>query len=235
MLKIAPKHKSRFKYHCSSPEFIMLVVYMKCRFSLSYREIEELLEIRGGKVDHATAARWVHKFTPLIDQKIRRRKRSVSGSWRMDETYIKVKGEWCYLYRAVDKYGATIDFILRKHRDAAAAKAFFHKAFKQHGNPHKIVMDKSGANKSALNEINKDLEKKDKIKISQQKHPNNIMEQDHRFVKKRTRPTLGFKNLTSAKRTIMGIENIRMIQKNQIKGTHEDNSVYKNFCILMAS
>jgi putative transposase len=101
MLKIAPKHKSRFKHHCSSPEFIMLVVYMKCRFSLSYREIEELLEIRGGKVDHATVARWVYKFTPLIDQKIRKRKRAVSGSWRMDETYIKVGGKWCYLYRAV--------------------------------------------------------------------------------------------------------------------------------------
>jgi putative transposase len=186
------------------------VEYMKCRFSLSYRELEEMMMIRGAMVDHSTLQRWVKRFVSLIDSRVRARKKPVKESWRMDETYIKLNGKWVYLYRAVDKEGDTVDFLLRAKRDAMAAKAFFRKAFKENGRPDKVTVDKSGSNKAALDSFNKDVAEEEKIEIRQIKYLNNICEQDHRFIKKRTRPMLGFKNFHSAKATISGIENIRL-------------------------
>ena len=152
----------------------------------------------------------------------------------MDETYIKLNGKWVYLYRAVDKEGSTIDFLLRAKRDKSAAKAFFRKAFRENGRPDKVTIDKSGSNKAALDYFNTDAPKEEEIEIRQVKYLNNIAEQDHRFVKKRTRPTLGFKNFYSAKETISGIENIRMIQKGQIIGQNASQSSFNNFVALMA-
>jgi putative transposase len=224
-----------FKHFCSSPSVIMLFVYMKCRFSLSYRELEEMMVMRGASVDHSTLQRWVRHFTHLIDKRVRCRKKPVNGSWRIDETYIKLNGKWIYLYRAVDKEGNTIDFLLRAKRDAIAAKAFFRKAIKQHGRPDKVAVDKSGSNKAALDACNQRIDEGDKIiEIRQVKYLNNIVEQDHRFIKKRTRPTLGFKNFYSAAATISGIENIRMIQKGQVQGCDSKGSTFQNFCALMA-
>ena len=122
MLSISPSLLPHFKGFCSSPSVIMLFVYMKCRFSLSYRDLEEIMMIRGAKIDHATLQRWVRRFVSLIDRRVRQRKKPVNGSWRMDETYIKLNGKWVYLYRAVDKEGNTIDFLLSAKRDAVAAK-----------------------------------------------------------------------------------------------------------------
>jgi transposase-like protein len=207
---------------------------MKCRFSLSYRDLEEMMMIRGAKIDHATLQRWVRRFVRLIDERVRQRKKPVRGSWRMDETYIKLNGKWVYLYRAVDKEGNTVDFLLRAKRDAVAAKAFFKKAFKENGRPDKVTMDKSGSNKAALDQLNEEGADDKKIEIRQIKYLNNIIEQDHRFIKKRTRPTLGFKNFYSAKETISGIENIRMIQKGQILGQKASQSSFLNFVNLMA-
>ena len=150
---------------------------------------------------------------PLIDTVVRKRKKPVGNSWRMDETYIKINGAWVYLYRAVDSLGNTIEFLLRKHRDAAAAKAFFCKAFKYNGHREKVTIDKSGSNISALKAANKELAEDKQIELRQVKYLNNIVEQDHRFIKKRTKPMLGFKSFRSAKITITGIENIRIIQK----------------------
>lgn len=161
----------------------MLFVYMKCRFSLSYRELEEIASIRGAKIDHATLQRWLIKFSPLIDQEVRKRK-PVRNSWRMDKTYIKVNGKWVCLYRAIDSCGDTIEFLLRKRTDAAATKAFFKKAFRHNDMPKKIVIDKIGINSSALTDFNKNLPKKQKIRILQNKYLNNLIEQDHRFIKK---------------------------------------------------
>jgi transposase-like protein len=212
----------------------MLFVYMKCRFSLSYRDLEEMMMIRRAKIDHATLQRWLKRFVSLIDKRFRQRKKPVNGSWRMDETYIKLNGKWVYLYRAVDKEGNTVDFLLRAGRDAIAAKAFFRKAFRENGRAEKVVVDKSGSNKAALDYFNKDVPKEEKIEVRQIKYLNNIAEQDHRFIKKRTRPTLGFKNFYSARETIAGIENIRMVQKGQILGQTACQSSFANFANLMA-
>ncbi len=207
---------------------------MKCRFSLSYRELEEMAIIRGVTIDHATLQRWVTKFAKLIDMQIRKHKKPCSKSWRMDETYIKVKGSWMYLYRALDSLGDTVDFLLRKHRDKAAAKAFFRKAMKHNGTPQKVNIDKSGSNASALSSINENLPQDQQIIIRQMKYLNNSIEQDHRFIKKRTKPMLGFKNFHSAQATISGIESIRMIQKHQFLGANDSVSAFENFIQLMA-
>jgi transposase-like protein len=153
----------------------------------------------------------------------------------MDETYIKVNGVWVYLYRVVDSLGNTIEFLLRKHRDAVAAKAFFRKAFKNNGRPEKVTIDKSGSNISALASANQGLPKDEQIEVRQIKYLNNIIEQDHRFIKKRTKPMLGFKSFRSAKITIAGIENVRMIQKGQIIGANKQVSTFENFKMLMAA
>lgn len=234
LLKISHKLLPKFKGFCSSPEVILLFLYMKARFSLSYRDLEEMMMIRGASIDHSTLQRWVRRFSSLIDARVRARKKPVNGSWRMDETYIRFNGRWSYLYRAVDKFGYTIDFLLRNKRDANAAKAFFKRAFQQNGRPDKVNIDKSGSNKAALDFCNEGFSDKDKIEIRQLKILNQVIEQDHRFVKKRTRPTLGFKNFNSAKATISAIENVRMIQKGQILGQERSHSAFLNFANLMA-
>ncbi|NCQ66116.1 MAG: IS6 family transposase [Alphaproteobacteria bacterium] len=234
MLKVYPTLHKHFKGYCSEPNIIVLFVYMKFRFTLSYRDLEEMTVMRGAFIDHSTLQRRVKGFAKLIEQRVRKRKRPVNGSWRMDETYIKLNGKWVYLYRAVDKYGFTIEFLLRAKRDGIAAKAFFRKAFKQHGRPEKITVDKSGSNKCAVDFFNEDLEKKKQYEIRQVKYLNNIVEQDHRFIKKRTRIMLGFKSFYSASETLSGIENIRIIQKGQIKGQKPKQSAFENLVELMA-
>ena len=226
MLTLCPTLLPKFKGFCSSASVIMLFVYMKCRFSLSYRELEEMMQLRGAIVDHSTLQRWVRRFARLIRDRVCARKKPVNGSWRMDETYIKLNGKWVYLYRAVDKEGNTIDFLLRAKRDAVAAKAFFKKAIKDNGRPEKVTVDKSGSNNAALDYCNQDLLENEKIQIRQIKYLNNLIEQDHRFIKKRTRPTLGFKCFHSAQATIAGIESVRMIQKGQITGQTKNQSSF---------
>ena len=204
------------------PKCIVLQgVYWYLRYSLSYRDIEELMEERGVYLDHATVQRWVVKYTPLLEAKFRKKKKSVGTSWRMDETYIKVKGEWHYLYRAVDKEGNTIDFLLTKKRDKKAAKRFFIKAIGNNGIPEKITIDGSAANKSAIEEYNK--ENGTSIEIRQVKYLNNIVEQDHRGIKRITNSMLGFKSFDSASITLSGIEIVHMLRKKQL--STQENSV----------
>ena len=146
---------------------------------------------RGIDVDHSTLNDWVVKFLPQLEVEFRKKKKPVGGSWRADETYIKVNGQWKYFYRAVDKEGNTIDFLLTAKRDLKAAKRFFKKAIKANGTPTKINIDKSGANKAGIEQCNKDNDSN--IEVRQCKYLNNIIEQDHRFIKKIVRPMLRFK------------------------------------------
>lgn len=217
-----------FKGHTFPKLIIIQAVYFKFRFGLSYREIEELMSIRGVTVDHATIRPWVFKFTPLFEKEFRQRKKCVVKRWRMDETYIKVKGQWKYLYRAVDKAGNTVDFLLTKRRKRMSAQSFLIKAIGNNGKPELINIDKSGSNKHAIRIYNK--RSLSKIQIRQCKYLNNIVEQDHRFVKKRIIRGLGFKEFESARRTVSGIEIVHMIRKNQL--TSNRTSIFKSFYSL---
>ena len=219
-----------FKGHCFPKVIILQAVYFKLRFTLSYRDIEELLQIRGVVVDHATIQRWVLIFTPMIDRNFRKRNRGVGLRWRLDETYIKVNGKWCYLYRAVDKEGKTIDFLLTHRRKKRAAHRFLTKAITQNGIPELINIDKSGSNKEAIRAYNK--RKLTKIKFRQCKYLNNIIEQDHRFIKWRISNGLGYKSFKSASVILSGIETVRMIKKNQLEnpGRSPFNSFYSLAC-----
>lgn len=204
---------------CHFPKPVILhAVFFYLRYSVSLRDLEEILAERGVVVDHATLNRWVAKFSPLIAIEAQKRKSKTASSWRMDETYIKVKGEWTYLYRAVDRDGKTLDFMLSKKRDTAAATMFFARTLATNGMPVRIVIDKSGANGAGIKEVNKMLKRfgcPTKICTVRSKYLNNIVEQDHRFIKRRTRPMLGFKSFDSAARTLEGIEVAQMIRKNQ--------------------
>ena len=151
----------------------------------------------------------------------------------MDETTIKVKGKWVYLYRAVDKYGETIDFLLCSRRDVNAAKAFFNKAITENGCPEKINIDKSGANTAGIKAINK--ENDTSIEIRQNKYLNNRIEGDHRFIKKIVRPMLGFKSFHSAKQTLSGIETVHMIKKGQLENVPDNLSIYRQVVSLIAA
>ena len=182
-------------------------------YPMSYRQLEEMMEERGVEVDHSTLNRWVVKYAPLLEKQFRARKRAVGSSWRLDETYVKVKGCWKYLYRAVDKAGATVDFLLTAKRDRKAALRFLRKAIGQRGAPEKITIDKSGANTAAIESYN--AEHESDIEIRRIKYLNNIVEQDHRAVKRVTLPMLGFKSFRSAAATLSGIELMHMIRKNQ--------------------
>ena len=199
-------------------DVILFDVFFYLRYTVSYRDLEEIMAERGVIVDHATLNRWVAKYSPLIADQARRRKTAVDRSWRMDETYVKVKGEWTYLYRAVDKLGKTLDFMLSKRRNKAAATKFFARALEVNGLPRKIVIDKSGANTAGITAINRMLKRFGcpiAIEMVRIKYLNNIVEQDHRTIKKRTRPMLGFKSFVSASATLEGIEVANMIRKGQ--------------------
>ena len=202
------------------PEVILMGVRWYLAYPLSTRHVEELMAERGVKVDHATINRWVIKYSPLLEEAFHRRKRPVWVSWRLDETYIRVKGAWKYLYRAVDKYGKTIDFLLTEQRDEHAAKKFLTKAIRRHGGvPETITIDGSAANEAAIKRYNE--EHGTHIAIRQVKYLNNIVEQDHRAVKRVTRPMLGFKAFDTAQATLTGIELMHMLRKQQLAGGRE--------------
>jgi putative transposase len=186
--------------------------YVAC--PLSTRHVEELMRERGVHVDHSTINRWVIRYSPQLEEAFHRRKRPVWISWRMDETYIRVKGEWRYLYRAVDKYGQTIDFLLTEHWDTEAALRFLKQAIRRHGVPETITIDGNEANEAAIKRYNE--EHSTNIIIRQVKYLNNVVEQDHRAVKRVTRPMLGFKSFDAAQATLAGIELMHMIKKRQL-------------------
>lgn len=212
-------------------------VRWKLAYPLSYRNIEELMEERGADLDHSTVQKWVVHYAPQLEASFRKKKNPVGKSWRMDETYIKVKDKWVYLYRAVDTSGNTIDFMLSKLRDRPAALKFFKKAIGSSGFPQKVNIDKSGSNTAALERINTLLFLYGLwhllIDVRRIKYLNNIVEQDHRGIKNITKYTLGFKSFEAAEATIAGIELHRMLKKGQLK-TADKLSAWEQFYTLAA-
>lgn len=170
---------------------------------------------RGVDVSHTTILRWVQRYAPEFEQRWQRYARPVGTSWRVDETYIKVRGRWTYLYRAVDKHGLTVDFLLSEHRDIAAAKRFFTRALERHGTPETITLDGYPATHAAVAELTKIGVLRPQTKVRTSKYLNNFVEQDHRRVKQRIYPMLGFKKFRNAAVTIAGIELVQKTKKRQ--------------------
>jgi len=192
-------------------DVMLLCVRWYVTYLLSLRNLEEMIAERAIGVDHSTGHRWVIKLVPLLEKTFRKHKHPTGKSWRMDETYIKVKGQWRYLSRAVDKAAGTIDFLFRPKRDKAAGRRFFEKAIGQNGSPETVSIDKSGSNPGALHAVN--AERETPIKIRQVKYLNNVVERDHRGIKRITRPMLGFRDFDCARVILSGIETMHMIKK----------------------
>ncbi len=207
-----------FKGRHFTSEVILWALRWYLAFPISYRDLAAMLSDRGVTVDHTTLFRWVQAYAARLEQRVRRHLRPCTGSWRVDETYIKVKGVWTYLYRAVDSLGQTIDFLLSARRNADAAKRFFRKALAQPHtvNPRTITVDKNPSYPRAAADMKRAGQLWRFSRLRQCKYLNNIVEQDHRRIKRLVRPGLGFGSLSTARRTLAGYEAMAMIRKGQV-------------------
>jgi transposase, IS6 family len=211
---------SLFKWRHFEADIILCAVRWYLRYALSYHDVEELLQERGVRVDHTTVFRWVQRYAPELDQRCRPCLRSTNNSYRVEETYIKIKKQWHYLYRAVDSTGATLDFMLSATRNADAAERFFRKVLQaSHAlTPRVITVDKNAAYPLAFAILQHDGTLPETCLLRQCKYLNNVVEQDHRFVKRHVNPGLGFGAFDTAQRTIQGYEAMPIIRKGQIEG-----------------
>ena len=208
-----------FRWRHYEPEIILLCVRWYLTYPLSYRQVAEMVNERGLDVHQSTIYRWVQRYAHELEKRCRPHLQSNNDSWRVDETYIKIKGKDRYLYRAVDSQGKTIDFLVTAHRDAQAAKRFLRKALKAVHNqePRVINVDKNAAYPKAMNKLKEEKELLEKVKLRQNKYLNNRIEQDKRFIKWLVKPGRGFKSFNTVRRTIKGYEIMHMMKKGQIK------------------
>ncbi len=236
---------SPFKWRHFEAEIILLCVRWYLRYSLSYRDLEELMRERGLQVDHTTIYRWVQRYAPELEKRCRPHLKACNDSWKVDETYIKIKKVWTYLYRAVDSEGNTLEFLLSPTRDAQAAKRFFLKALHAPAGsapgtrpveeqvaqlpvsvdlkvsrpaPRVINVDKNAAYPKAIAELKAAGLLPQSVELRQVKYLNNLVEQDHRFIKRLVKPGMGFFSLETAGRTLQGYEVMHMIRKGQVTG-----------------
>ena len=227
---------SCFKWRHFEGEIILLCVRWYLRYALSYRDLEEMMRERGVYVDHTTIFRWVQRYAPELDKRCRPYLKTTNDSYRVDETYIKVKGKWKYLYRAVDSDGNTIDFLLCAKRDSQAAERFFRKSLKaSHTSaPRVINVDGDAAYPRAFNALREEGLLPETCTLRSCKYLNNIVEQDHRFIKRLVRPGLGFGFFHTARRTLRGYEVMNMIRKGQLHGAERGDNVSQNRLIAQA-
>jgi transposase-like protein len=211
-----PSKSNLFKGRHFEQEIIVLCVHWYLRYKLSYRDLVEMMAERGLSVAHTTILRWVRHYTPEFDKRWSRFSAQAGTPWRVDETYVRIRGQWAYLYRAVDAAGKTVDFRLSPRRTVASAKAFFRKAVRSQGrSPKAITLDGYAASHRAVRELQQQGRLSDLTTLRSSKYLNNLVEQDHRYVKSRLGAMLGLKNFTSATITIRGIELMHRIRKGQ--------------------
>lgn len=219
------KRPAEFKGRRFEAEIIVLCVRWYLRYPLSLRQLEEIMAERNLSVDHVTIWRWVQRYAPELNRRCRPELRPTNRSWRCDETYVRVAGKWTYLYRAVDSTGATIDFLLSARRDAAAAKRFFQKALRSpgHHRPRVINVDGNPSYPKAISELKRTGELGRRCRCRPVRYLNNIVEQDHRAIKRRVQASQGFRAFHSAWRTLQGIEAMNMIRKGQVRWLGKDD------------
>jgi transposase, IS6 family len=237
--------QSPFKWRHFEAEIILLCMRWYLRYSLSYRDLEEMMLERGLHIDHTTIYRWVQRYAPELDKRCRPHLKACNDSWRVDETYMKVKKVWMYLYRAVDSEGNTLEFLLSPTRDAQAAKRFFVKALHfpacsalqarpvqeqvaqptaaADSNPitsapRVITVDKNAAYPKAIADLKAAGTLPEHVELRQVKYLNNLVEQDHRFIKRLVKPGMGFFSFETAGRTLQGYEVMNMMRKGQVRG-----------------
>jgi transposase, IS6 family len=240
------KNPSPFKWRHFEAEIILLCVRWYLRYSLSYRDLEELMRERGLRVDHTTIYRWVQHSAPELDKRCRPHLKACNDSCKVDETYIKIRKTWMYLYRAVDSEGNTLEFLLSPTRDAQAAKRFFLKALPATTGsapqappveqqlteptaasspttlaPRVINVDKNAAYPKAIAELKAAGILSERVELRQVKYLNNLVEQDHSFIKRLVKPGMGFFSLGTAGRTLQGYETMHMIRKGQMHGVRK--------------
>jgi transposase, IS6 family len=210
---------SPFKWRHYAPDVILLCVRWYCRYSLSYRDLEEMMRERGLSVDHVTIFRWAQRYAPEINKRMRPYLRMSGTSYRIDETYVKIGTGWKYLYRAVDSAGCTIEFMLSAKRDVSAAKRFFKKLMRADHRrlPFTIGTDKHASYPEAFAASVKERILPHDCKLRRVKYLNNVIEQDHRTIRKRWGAMQCFRSFPTAERTIEGIEAAHMMRKGQVK------------------
>ena len=224
--------KDPFKWKQFEQDIILLCVRWYLRYSLSYRDLEEIMRERGIEVDHTTIYRWVQQLAPEIDKRTRPFLKPTNDSWKVDETYVKVKGEWKYLYRAIDSEGNTLEFMLSAKRDKKAALRFFQKALRAKHNrqPRVVNVDKNAAYPPAFEELKNEGSLNEDSELRPVKYLNNRLEQDFMFIKRRVNPGLGFHSFNTARRTIAGYEIMNTIRKGQVHNINQGDIVsQKNF------
>jgi transposase, IS6 family len=213
-------NQNPFKWRHFQSDIILLCVRWYLRYALSYRDLEEMMLERGLQVDHTTIYRWVQHYAPELERRCRPYVKPTTDSWRVDETYIKVKKEWVYLYRAVDSDGNTLDFFFSPTRNAQAAKHFLLKtlAASHTTEPRVINVDKNAAYPKAFTELQAEGHLFKSCELRQVKYLNNLVEQDHRFIKQLTKLGMGFFSFETAWRTLQGYEVMNMMRKGQLQG-----------------
>jgi len=219
MKKRYKEAKKPFKWKHFEGKIILWLVRWYGRYALSYNDLKEMACERGLSVDRSTICRWVHEYSPMLSKRIKPHLNKTSDSWKLDETYIKIKGKWYYLYRAIDKMGQTIDWMLSRYRNKKAAKLFFKKSI---NNPHVsmprvINVDKNPAFPPAHSELQKEGVLSNSSKLRRIKYLNNPIENDHKSTKRKSRYRQWYQTFETARKTIDGIETMRMIQKGQLR------------------
>jgi len=206
---------SMFKRRRFPVEIILLCVRWYCKYGITYRDLAEMMQERGVAVDASTLFRWVQRYAPELEKRVRWYQGYRSGSWRVDETYVRVGGQWKYLFRAIDKHGRLIDFMLMDRRNTRAAYQFLYKALQmmRHWHPCSITTDKLGSYPKAIRRLQREGKLSSDTVHRTSKYLNNIIEADHGAMKRVIRPTRGFQTMRTAYATIKGFEIMRMIRR----------------------